>query len=290
MARIRSIKPEFWTDEILVQLPYEARLLFIGLWNFADDYGAIPDSPERIRLQVMPADHDADVDGFVDLLVVVGLLDRYRNPDGLQYLQIRNWAKHQKVDKPSQIRTSREGSRKVSIPFSERQGLARKYGCEPGGEADANCYYCGEQGRVHWTRRRDGKPSGWVYFSGLEIDHFVAEADGGQAVTENFVLACRRCNRTKQTENSLRFALRRSGSPRESSRALSVGSDGSEGMEGSEGAAGTRRAPRALASGPPPEAEELTPAQVAARKKAADDNLRTLRRAGVDPGLAKAVQ
>ena len=28
MARIRTIKPEFWTDEKIVQLPFEARLLF----------------------------------------------------------------------------------------------------------------------------------------------------------------------------------------------------------------------------------------------------------------------
>ena len=39
MARIRTIKPEFWTDEKVVTLPFEARLLFIGMWNFCDDEG-----------------------------------------------------------------------------------------------------------------------------------------------------------------------------------------------------------------------------------------------------------
>ena len=39
MARIRTIKPEFWIDDVIVELPFETRLLFIGIWNFADDAG-----------------------------------------------------------------------------------------------------------------------------------------------------------------------------------------------------------------------------------------------------------
>ena len=32
MPRIRTIKPEFWTDEKIIELSLPARLLFIGLW------------------------------------------------------------------------------------------------------------------------------------------------------------------------------------------------------------------------------------------------------------------
>jgi hypothetical protein len=39
MARIRTIKPEFWTDEKIVECSFEARLMFIGMFNFADDKG-----------------------------------------------------------------------------------------------------------------------------------------------------------------------------------------------------------------------------------------------------------
>ena len=39
MARIRTVKPDIWTDEKFVELSPLARLLFIGLWNFADDEG-----------------------------------------------------------------------------------------------------------------------------------------------------------------------------------------------------------------------------------------------------------
>ena len=37
--RIRSIKPEFWTSEDVTDLTYFERLLFIGLWSYADDHG-----------------------------------------------------------------------------------------------------------------------------------------------------------------------------------------------------------------------------------------------------------
>lgn len=48
--------------------------------------------------------------------------------------------------------------------------------------------------------------------------------------------------------------------------------------KGSEGATGTRRAPKARASGAPPD-EELTPEQVRARQKAIEENKKTLARA-----------
>ena len=41
MARIRTIKPEFWEDEKIGKLPIPCRLFFIGCWNFADDFGVI---------------------------------------------------------------------------------------------------------------------------------------------------------------------------------------------------------------------------------------------------------
>ena len=52
MARIRTIKPDFWSDEKIVELTPWARLLFIGLWNFSDDDGRMPFSPKKIKMLV----------------------------------------------------------------------------------------------------------------------------------------------------------------------------------------------------------------------------------------------
>lgn len=53
MARIRTVKPEFWTDEKIVECSIPARLLFIGLFNFADDKGCLERSPKRIKIVVV---------------------------------------------------------------------------------------------------------------------------------------------------------------------------------------------------------------------------------------------
>lgn len=42
MARIRSIKPEFWTDGSILRLSDSTALFFIAIWNFADDFGFFP--------------------------------------------------------------------------------------------------------------------------------------------------------------------------------------------------------------------------------------------------------
>ncbi len=39
MARIRTIKPTFWTDEDMADISEAACLLAIGLLNYADDEG-----------------------------------------------------------------------------------------------------------------------------------------------------------------------------------------------------------------------------------------------------------
>ena len=56
MARIRTVKPEFWTDEKVVECSIPARLLFIGLFNFANDMGCLERSPKRLKMQIFPAD------------------------------------------------------------------------------------------------------------------------------------------------------------------------------------------------------------------------------------------
>lgn len=99
MARIRTIKPEFWTDEKIVELSPLARLLFIGLWNFADDEGRMEYRPLRFKLQILPAD-DADISALLGEIRGKSLIEVY-GVDNKEFLQIVGFAKHQKVDKRS---------------------------------------------------------------------------------------------------------------------------------------------------------------------------------------------
>lgn len=97
MARIRSVKPDLWNDPAFVGCSPHARLLFIGSWNQADDFGVLKDDPERLRLQVLPADA-VDAPGLVDELVDADLLVRMVAEDGTKVLVVRTFCEHQRID------------------------------------------------------------------------------------------------------------------------------------------------------------------------------------------------
>lgn len=114
MARIRTIKPEFWTSEQVMDCKPVTRLLFIGLWNFVDDYGRAPVAPRTIKAQVMPGDEvsGSDIQDMLNELNSRGLILFY-SADEKEYFEITGWAKHQKIDNPSKYKV-------CPAPFSEQ--------------------------------------------------------------------------------------------------------------------------------------------------------------------------
>jgi hypothetical protein len=101
MARIRTVKPEFWTSEQVMECSPLARLLFIGLWNFCDDAGNHPASAKTLKALVFPGDDIAatDVQRLLDELSTNRLLAYYEHA-GKRYLHVRGW-NHQKIDRPT---------------------------------------------------------------------------------------------------------------------------------------------------------------------------------------------
>ncbi|MDX8400806.1 MAG: hypothetical protein R8K20_11255 [Gallionellaceae bacterium] len=95
MARIRYIKPDFFLDEDLSDLPFETRLLFAGMWCHADREGRMEDRPRRIKAQIFPYD-DVDIGASLDKLAHDNFIFRY-SVNGKEYLQIVNFTKHQKI-------------------------------------------------------------------------------------------------------------------------------------------------------------------------------------------------
>jgi len=95
MAHARTIKPGFFKNEYLVELPFEYRLLFVGLWTLADSEGHLEDRPKRIKMELFPAD-DVDVDRGLDELARYGFIERYEcEEDDERIISILNFAKHQ---------------------------------------------------------------------------------------------------------------------------------------------------------------------------------------------------
>lgn len=99
MARIRTIKPEFWTDEKVLGIGPMARLLFIGMWNFADDYGRMEYSPISLKAKIFPGDSISadDVREMLSQLKAAKLLVVY-NSDEKNFIEITGWH-NQKIDK-----------------------------------------------------------------------------------------------------------------------------------------------------------------------------------------------
>lgn len=104
MARARNIKPGFFKNPELVELPFATRLLYIGLWTLADRDGYLEDRPKRIRMEIFPAD-DVDVEQGLSDLAKHGFIYRY-TVDGNGYLHISKFLEHQHphhAEKPSSI-------------------------------------------------------------------------------------------------------------------------------------------------------------------------------------------
>lgn len=76
MARARNIKPSFFINEDMVELSFETRLLFIGLWTLADREGYLEDKPKKIKMALFPAD-DVNVDQMLNELQEHKFLIRY---------------------------------------------------------------------------------------------------------------------------------------------------------------------------------------------------------------------
>lgn len=141
MSRIRTIKPSFWNDAKVVKLSFEIRLLFIGTWNFADDYGYLWDDAEQIHRDVFPADPNVDVAGGLARLLVDGLLESFPTTQGRHALHVRNWDEHQYVDRRKasviarSVETFREASRGFDVEGKGREGNPSGGGTSPSAPA-----------------------------------------------------------------------------------------------------------------------------------------------------------
>lgn len=93
MARIRSIKPGFFLNDVLAELPPLDRILFAGLWTLADREGRLEDRIRKIKAEILPYD-DHDTDAALTRLADKNFILRYE-VKGCKYIQILNFLKHQ---------------------------------------------------------------------------------------------------------------------------------------------------------------------------------------------------
>ena len=136
MARIRTIKPDFFTSADIVALSPLARLLYIGLWCEADREGRMGWNTVTFKLRYLPADA-CDIDALCEELTRKGLVKLYG--DGLAY--IPKFTEHQHVNPRESVSTLPEPEQKPRVAtrpsrVSDTQGGKGRKGKE--GDIDAS--------------------------------------------------------------------------------------------------------------------------------------------------------
>ena len=96
MARIRTIKPEFFTSEDIVSMSPLARLFYVSLWCEADREGRLEWRPGTLKLRYMPGD-TCSIPELAEELCGRGLVILYE-VDGKPYAEIPTFGKHQIVN------------------------------------------------------------------------------------------------------------------------------------------------------------------------------------------------
>lgn len=101
MARMRSLKPEFWDDEELAAATSrDARMLYMGLWNLADEHSRLRGDPRYIKGKLFAYDDDLSapvIEKLLESLAGAGRVVRYRVAGG-RYIFLPKLAKHQRLE------------------------------------------------------------------------------------------------------------------------------------------------------------------------------------------------
>lgn len=197
MARIRTIKPEFWTDDLLGSLSRDARLLFVATWNMADDEGLLRWSPPIIKGAAFPFDDDITVQTVQALMAELeeaGIIFAYKGGRSQQALgYVVNFHKHQKINRPSPSR--------LPPPPLNDQKVRAMYAGRDGGV----CHLCCLPFDDAWSDKYEDSFM-------ASPDHIKPQAQGGTDYPSNIRAAHLTCNKGRRDRSPDEYrAVLRSG-------------------------------------------------------------------------------
>jgi hypothetical protein len=102
--RNRMIKKEFWNAHRILSISPNERLMFICMFNVADDDGILKNSALQMKSICYSCDSDITlgmVEEYIKNLLGVGLIELN---DERTLIRIVNWKNHQRIDKPTPSR------------------------------------------------------------------------------------------------------------------------------------------------------------------------------------------
>lgn len=135
MARIRTIKPEFFTNSKIMKLTPLARLFYVSLWCEADRMGRLKWDADSLKARYLPSDK-TDAEDLGTVLANAKLI-RFYEVAGVLYVDIPGFPEHQVIN-------NRESDSKIP-PYSDDACVTRESGVKVAA--------CGKEGR----NGREGK-------------------------------------------------------------------------------------------------------------------------------------
>ncbi len=100
MARIRTIKPEFFKHWDLYKLESETglplRIAYAGLWTVCDREGRFKWIPQQLKIDVLPYD-DLDFSRVLDVLTTRGFIRKYAS-NNIEYGVVPSFMDHQVIN------------------------------------------------------------------------------------------------------------------------------------------------------------------------------------------------
>ena len=167
MARIRTIKPEFFTSEDIVGLSPLARILYIAMWCEADKEGRMAWKPKTFKMRYLPGDN-VDIDALCAEILAAKLVILYG--DGLAF--IPTFGRHQHINPRESVST-------LPVPPNYVPELPKKITADIRAE----------------VMERDGhKCVRCNATDDLTLDHILPQSLSGPHIAENLRCMCRACN------------------------------------------------------------------------------------------------
>lgn len=102
MARIRTVKPKFFDDLKIGKLSRDARLLYIGLWVFADDSGVVIGNSVWLKSKIYPYDQIQiqQFEKWIKELEINGFIYLFSYMDE-EFIYLPTFSRHQVINKPN---------------------------------------------------------------------------------------------------------------------------------------------------------------------------------------------
>lgn len=188
MARIRTIKPEFFTSEDIVCMSPLARLFYVSLWCESDREGRMEWKPITFKMRYLPGDQ-CDVNELAKELIARGLIVLY-TAEGKQYAEIPTFTEHQVINNREQDSTLPARSDAVAaaaeiLTPEMRAAIILRDG--------SKCLRCEAT-------------------ADLTVDHIFPQSMGGTHKPTNLRCLCRKCNSARPVAGEALIAdLKRDG-------------------------------------------------------------------------------